>query len=158
MPLTSLTSSSAVRSGALTRSWKVRMAACAPSLRLWTHWLSHTASLSLSVCHAVDLGSRRVDDGAPVHVLNLDIKDTHEDASVGADLILKLCRMVRAARACVCVCAHACISFCVGVHVCVCVCMFISPWTLSLSLCVADDVGAPRSRARTTWTMTCSKS
>ena len=31
----------------------------------------------------------------PVHVVNLEIKDNHEDATLGAFLILKLCNMVR---------------------------------------------------------------
>lgn len=30
----------------------------------------------------------------PVHVLNIEIKDNHEDATLGAFLILKLCEMV----------------------------------------------------------------
>ena len=41
-----------------------------------------------------DLGARETDDGTPVHILNLDIKDNHDDASVGAQHILQLCRMV----------------------------------------------------------------
>ncbi len=31
----------------------------------------------------------------PVHILNLDVKDNHEDATLGAFLILELCEMVR---------------------------------------------------------------
>jgi RNA polymerase II subunit A C-terminal domain phosphatase SSU72 len=32
---------------------------------------------------------------APVHVLNVDIKDNHEEATLGAFLILKLCHMMK---------------------------------------------------------------
>ena len=33
----------------------------------------------------------------PVHVLNIDIKDNHEEATLGAFLFLELCEMVREA-------------------------------------------------------------
>lgn len=40
----------------------------------------------------------------PVHVVNLEIKDNHEDATLGAFLILKLCNMVRTPHKTQCSC------------------------------------------------------
>ena len=45
------------------------------------------------LCAGLELvGSRTF---RPVHVLNIDIKDNHEEATLGAFLVLKLCNMVR---------------------------------------------------------------
>jgi RNA polymerase II subunit A C-terminal domain phosphatase SSU72 len=32
--------------------------------------------------------------GEPVHVLNFDIQDNHEEATIGALIVVKLCKMV----------------------------------------------------------------
>lgn len=42
-----------------------------------------------------DISNRGEDLGRLVHVINFDIKDNHEDATIGAKNILQLCQMVR---------------------------------------------------------------
>jgi RNA polymerase II subunit A C-terminal domain phosphatase SSU72 len=45
------------------------------------------------LCAGLELvGSRTF---RPVHVLNIDIKDNHEEATLGAFLVLKLCNMMK---------------------------------------------------------------
>ena len=41
-----------------------------------------------------DFQSRAVSSSTPAHVLNIEIKDNHEDATLGAFLIYELCQMV----------------------------------------------------------------
>ena len=43
---------------------------------------------------ATDLESRGASSYKPVQVINLDVKDNHEEATLGAFLILELCDMV----------------------------------------------------------------
>ena len=42
----------------------------------------------------VDFQSRAVSSSIPAHVINIEIKDNHEDATLGAFLIYELCQMV----------------------------------------------------------------
>lgn len=42
-----------------------------------------------------DLESRGSNSYRQVQVINLEVKDNHEDATLGAFLILELCNMVR---------------------------------------------------------------
>ena len=56
-----------------------------------------------------DLEDRGSSNFTPVHVLNIDIKDNHEEATLGAFLVLELCEMVS--------CAYQCVSVRVHVHV-----------------------------------------
>lgn len=51
----------------------------------------HVDQLSLS--HS-DLSSREQETFTPVHVINVDIQDNHEEATLGAFLICELCQCV----------------------------------------------------------------
>ncbi|XP_065890100.1 RNA polymerase II subunit A C-terminal domain phosphatase SSU72-like [Dysidea avara] len=42
-----------------------------------------------------DFQSRAVSSSIPAHVINIEIKDNHEDATLGAFLIYELCQMLR---------------------------------------------------------------
>ena len=42
----------------------------------------------------LDFQSRVVTKSTPAHVINIEIKDNHEDATLGAFLICELCQMV----------------------------------------------------------------
>jgi len=42
-----------------------------------------------------ELEGRRIDMGEPSHVINIDIQDNHEEATIGAFMICDLCAMVR---------------------------------------------------------------
>lgn len=42
-----------------------------------------------------DFHSRAVTKSTPAHVINIEIKDNHEDATLGAFLIFELCQMLR---------------------------------------------------------------
>lgn len=46
----------------------------------------------------LDFQSRSVTKSTPAHVLNIEIKDNHEDATLGAFLICELCQMVGTCR------------------------------------------------------------
>lgn len=72
-----------------------------------------------------DLNSREQETMQPVHVINVDIQDNHEEATLGAFLICELCQ-------------------CVSVSPHVCVCGFIS-WPsradlVSLQIQHTDDM------------------
>lgn len=45
-----------------------------------------------------DMEDRETEDNTPVHVVNIEIKDNHESATIGAMHILKLAGMVRGRR------------------------------------------------------------
>jgi len=47
----------------------------------------------LFFCH-LELGNRGGQHNRPVHVINIEIKDNHEDAAVGGRLILELSVLV----------------------------------------------------------------
>lgn len=51
--------------------------------------------LPYSPFHLTDLEARGSNSYTQVQVINLDVKDNHEDATLGAFLILELCNMVR---------------------------------------------------------------
>lgn len=56
-----------------------------------------TSNYILHINMAV-LESRGSQSYTQVQVINIDVKDNHEDATLGAFLILKLCNMVRARK------------------------------------------------------------
>ena len=56
-----------------------------------------------------DLESRDK-DGTPVHVINIDIQDNHEEATIGAFIICDLITTVRALSRCLFVCLSVCLS------------------------------------------------
>lgn len=45
-------------------------------------------------CMSPDLNSREEESHQPVHVINVDIQDNHEEATLGAFLICELCQCV----------------------------------------------------------------
>lgn len=45
-------------------------------------------------CFQIDLNSREQETCQPVHVINVDIQDNHEEATLGAFLICELCQCV----------------------------------------------------------------
>lgn len=45
-------------------------------------------------CLSSDLNSREEESHQPVHVINVDIQDNHEEATLGAFLICELCQCV----------------------------------------------------------------
>lgn len=45
-------------------------------------------------CFRIDLNSREQETCQPVHVINVDIQDNHEEATLGAFLICELCQCV----------------------------------------------------------------
>lgn len=45
-------------------------------------------------CLSPDLNSREEESHQPVHVINVDIQDNHEEATLGAFLICELCQCV----------------------------------------------------------------
>lgn len=48
----------------------------------------------LSLLISPDLNSREQETLQPVHVINVDIQDNHEEATLGAFLICELCQCV----------------------------------------------------------------
>lgn len=48
----------------------------------------------LICCWSPDLSSREQETLQPVHVINVDIQDNHEEATLGAFLICELCQCV----------------------------------------------------------------
>jgi len=42
-----------------------------------------------------ELEGRRIGIGEPSHVINIDIQDNHEEATIGAFMICDLCALVR---------------------------------------------------------------
>lgn len=71
------------------------------------HWSQHCATVSvlwyagqvftitmLSLFIFPDLNSREQETLQPVHVINVDIQDNHEEATLGAFLICELCQCV----------------------------------------------------------------
>lgn len=46
------------------------------------------------LCFLSDLNSRGAQSYSPVHVVNLDIQDNHEEATLGAFLICEMCQAV----------------------------------------------------------------
>ncbi|XP_061422202.1 RNA polymerase II subunit A C-terminal domain phosphatase SSU72-like [Lethenteron reissneri] len=42
-----------------------------------------------------DLNSREQETLQPVHVINVDIQDNHEDATLGAFLLLEMCQCIK---------------------------------------------------------------
>lgn len=47
-----------------------------------------------NLCCSSDLNSREQETLQPVHVINVDIQDNHEEATLGAFLICELCQCV----------------------------------------------------------------
>jgi hypothetical protein len=56
---------------------------------VWTYWL---CSYYL---YFLDLDSKIPEDNISVHVINIDIQDNHEEATIGAFLICELANMVK---------------------------------------------------------------
>jgi len=50
--------------------------------------------VSFICCWPTDLNSREQETLQPVHVINVDIQDNHEEATLGAFLICELCQCV----------------------------------------------------------------
>lgn len=46
--------------------------------------------------HFTELANRAATDNTPVHVINVDIQDNHEEATIGSFLILDLVNMLSA--------------------------------------------------------------
>ena len=75
-----------------------------------------------------DLQQRDDTSGETVHVCNLDIRDTHESAKIGALNLVRLAELVRTCLSnafwvlCVCTCVR--VFVCVCVRLCVCVCVY----------------------------------
>ena len=44
--------------------------------------------------NVVDLENRAKQDSEAVHIINIDIQDNHEEATIGAFMICDLCTMV----------------------------------------------------------------
>ena len=42
-----------------------------------------------------DMENREKEDSQSVHVINIDIQDNHEDATIGAFMVCDLCTLVR---------------------------------------------------------------
>jgi len=55
-------------------------------------------SLILFYVHCVDLESREKTDPESVHIINIDIQDNQEEATIGAFMICDLCTLVRTAQ------------------------------------------------------------
>ena len=111
---TSLTWSSPVKRESMTKWWRVRLlirnatkATCENleplgTTLLWYMFLPHNDcihiphchSLSLPCCCSSDLNSREQETLQPVHVINVEIQDNHEEATLGAFLICELCQCV----------------------------------------------------------------
>lgn len=51
-----------------------------------------------NLCCSSDLNSREQETLQPVHVINVDIQDNHEEATLGAFLICELCQCVSVSR------------------------------------------------------------
>lgn len=63
----------------------------ADTVRTWTHLPPGDICVS---CFQSDLNSREQETCQPVHVVNVDIQDNHEEATLGAFLICELCQCV----------------------------------------------------------------
>ena len=66
---------------------------CAPII--WIRELFHWIIRFIALYVYTDLEARGSNSYTQVQVINLDVKDNHEDATLGAFLILELCNMVR---------------------------------------------------------------
>ena len=59
----------------------------------------HTCTLSQFLCvRYIDLESREKTDPESVHIINIDIQDNQEEATIGAFMICDLCTLVRTAE------------------------------------------------------------
>lgn len=56
-------------------------------------WLARLSTVSPTFA-VLDLNSREQETLQPVHVINVDIQDNHEEATLGAFLICELCQCV----------------------------------------------------------------
>ena len=57
----------------------------------------HFVNIVLIVLHVTftDMESREKDGMTPVHIINIDIQDNHEEATIGAFMICDLVSMVK---------------------------------------------------------------
>lgn len=70
----------------------------------WEIWNCNNSAAGIAVglsfyilsnlCSSSDLNSREQETLQPVHVINVDIQDNHEEATLGAFLICELCQCV----------------------------------------------------------------
>lgn len=102
---TSLTWSSPVKRESMTKCWRVRILHTAMMLivlvvyhsrlckqtHIFSYFLLKCLFFSLVIA---DLNSREQETLQPVHVINVDIQDNHEEATLGAFLICELCQCV----------------------------------------------------------------
>ena len=58
-------------------------------------FLHHISGIHTCTLIAAGFEAQGSSTYSPVHVINLDIKDNHEEATLGSFLILELCEMVR---------------------------------------------------------------
>lgn len=65
---------------------------CATILLQWSQLVEFYILSNL--CCSSDLNSREQETLQPVHVINVDIQDNHEEATLGAFLICELCQCV----------------------------------------------------------------
>lgn len=109
---TNSTWSSPVKRESMTKCWRVRPHEKCVNWKS-TAMISHIFQISASqridlgflwlllivLCRhypglSLDLNSREEESHQPVHVINVDIQDNHEEATVGAFLICELCQCV----------------------------------------------------------------
>ena len=74
-------------------------------------WQEHTARVDVAVCFEERVFDHVVEDmrdkgggGDPLLVINLDVKDSHDEAVLAAPQALKLCRMIEASEDWECEC------------------------------------------------------
>lgn len=48
----------------------------------------------MSIIYIIDLELREKEDPEPTHIINIDIQDNHEEATIGAFMICDLCTLV----------------------------------------------------------------
>lgn len=91
---TDSTWSSPVRSECTTKCWRVNIPAGFYMTIYCLICLSKFDKFPLFFRLFTDLNSREQETLQPVHVINVDIQDNHEEATLGAFLICELCQCV----------------------------------------------------------------
>ena len=69
--------------------------ASVPSSSVLDLFLHHISGIHACTVIVAGFEAQGSSTYSPVHVINLDIKDNHEEATLGSFLILELCEMVR---------------------------------------------------------------
>lgn len=94
--------SSPVKRESMTKLWRVRF--LFSNVADWEIWNCNNSAAVITIspifyilfnlCCSSDLNSREQETLQPVHVINVDIQDNHEEATLGAFLICELCQCV----------------------------------------------------------------